>query len=1410
MTPAATEQGTSLRSTLIGATVRAVVAGGVYYGAAKLGLQLSLVEGTVTPLWPPSGIAVVAFLVFGYRIWPGIAVAAFAVNVPTIPALGALGIAAGNTVAPMIACWLLHRVGFRRELDRTRDALALVVLGALGAMLVSSSGGTASLLATDVIPSRDFLSTWLVWWAGDAMGVLAVVPFLLALGTVRFSRPVGWGRILEGVVLFAAIGGSSYLLRTTPRTVWVVLFPLLGLVAWRFRQRGAAPAALAVMTMASWAAADNLGPFSGLGLVHTMVALQAFNAAVAFTSFFFAAVVAERARAERALASSAAELEHAVQQRTFELQRTNRRLELEIRERHDAEKELRRREAQLAEAQEVARLGSWEWDVPGDVVRWSDELYLIYGLDPQSIPVTYEGFIERVHPADRDRTIAQIERSLSHGTPLSFEHRIVLPDGSERTLYAQARVVTDDGGDPIRLVGTAQDITEQADAVRALRQSEEVFRGVFESAAIGMAQCDPDGTVRRTNPAFRGLLEASEAALDGAPLADLVHAEDAARFRDLFGRLVAGTLASFEIEMRFDRPGPETVWISASIALVRDADDQPRMIQVIAHDLSERRRAEALARAEAERGRLRAMFSQVPAAVVVTRGPDHRIEFANDAFHQLVGPRDCVDVPVRDALPEMAEQGYLDRLDEVFTTGRSFTATEALVSLDRNGDGTVDSAYVNLVLQPLRASDGRVDGILMHAQEVSEAVRSRLQLSESLAFLDTLLATAPAGFAVFDDRMRYARINERLAEMNGQPAELHVGRTPREMVPDHAEAIERILEKVRTDRLPVLDVEISRPSPTDPGQIQHWLASFYPIENRDGAMLGIGSVVVDITERKRVEDLLAAQKDILEVVARGTDLTAALEALARLAEEQSAGDVRASVLLLTDGGTRLRHGAAPSLPADYWSAIDGMTIGSSGGSCGAAAALGRPVIVADIATHPNWASMRHLALRAGLRAAWSAPIVGGDGAILGTFCMYCTRPRAPSPQEQRLLEVLTQTAGIAIQRQRAERERQDLVERERQAQLELYEREHRIAETLQRSLLPGSLPVSPDVAVAARYIPASDDVEVGGDWYDFIPLPDGRLGLAIGDVAGHGIGAAASMGQLRMALRAYALEDVSPAEALVRLNNLLIELQPGAMATLVYGQLDPETGAVRIARAGHPPPLVVRPDGAAELIEGGLAPPLGVVPLQAYAEATFDLATGSTLLLYTDGLIERRGEAVDDGLSRLQRVVADAPADLDAACDHIVERLLSGMDVSDDTALLAARRVSLVGAPLRLHLPTQPARLGQMRRVLRRWLLQNGFDEEEAADVTIACTEACSNAMQHAYGSSEGWMDIEGAVAGDQLSLTVRDHGSWRSPDADPSGEGGRGLRLMQGLMDSVEVVSGIDGTEVKMRRRAGELVTHE
>jgi PAS domain S-box-containing protein len=367
--------------------------------------------------------------------------------------------------------------------------------------------------------------------------------------------------------------------------------------------------------------------------------------------------------------------------------------------------------------------------------------------------------------------------------------------------------------------------------------------------------------------------------------------------------------------------------------------------------------------------------------------------------------------------------------------------------------------------------------------------------------------------------------------------------------------------------------------------------------------------------------------------------------------------------------------------------------------------------------------------------------------------------------------------------------------------IEVYEQEHRIAETLQRSLLPERLPPIDGLEMAARYLPGARGASIGGDWYDVLERPDGRVALVVGDVAGHGLRAAASMGQLRNAFRAYGLIESSPAEVVARINRLVMTGIEQVMATVLYLVLDRETGEVAFSAAGHPPPLVLGPDGP-RFLEGGRSVPIGAADAAVFREATAIVPPGSAILLYTDGLVERRDTPLHERLDQLAAAAATAGDDLGGLCETVLGKVLGETEPGDDVALLAVRPLPVADSRIALTLPAEPGSLAQLRRRLARFLHTTGATEIERYEITLTICEAAGNAIEHAYGPGDATYEVEVAYDGGELTALVRDNGTWR----DKRGEHrGRGLGIIQGLMDDVAVEADGQGTLVRMRRRLRE-----
>jgi anti-sigma regulatory factor (Ser/Thr protein kinase) len=265
------------------------------------------------------------------------------------------------------------------------------------------------------------------------------------------------------------------------------------------------------------------------------------------------------------------------------------------------------------------------------------------------------------------------------------------------------------------------------------------------------------------------------------------------------------------------------------------------------------------------------------------------------------------------------------------------------------------------------------------------------------------------------------------------------------------------------------------------------------------------------------------------------------------------------------------------------------------------------------------------------------------------------------------------------------------------------------------------------------------------------------------------------------------------------LDRLLQTIRGSGMATAAYGVIAPETGTLRYANAGHPPPVMISASGEARLMGPTTAPPLGTLPYSSYREVETILGAGETILMYTDGLVERRGEALTVGLERL-RQAAGGVMGAEALCQRLVETLVPTLAVADDVAVVALRN-KVVEAGMRLRMPADPNVLAHVRQVLRRWLRANGAHADDIAAITLACGEACANTIEHAYAPGQATFEIEAEHVSGTVTLAVRDDGRWRRPRGVHRG---RGLMMIEATVDDLDVRATATGTEVLMRRRIG------
>ncbi|MET9793672.1 ATP-binding SpoIIE family protein phosphatase [Streptomyces canus] len=408
------------------------------------------------------------------------------------------------------------------------------------------------------------------------------------------------------------------------------------------------------------------------------------------------------------------------------------------------------------------------------------------------------------------------------------------------------------------------------------------------------------------------------------------------------------------------------------------------------------------------------------------------------------------------------------------------------------------------------------------------------------------------------------------------------------------------------------------------------------------------------------------------------------------------------------------------------------------------------------------------------KQSWAfLPMIASRHTV-GVCVISFTRPHGFSDEERALLTTLCSLIGQALERAR------------------LYDVEHARAQGLQRSLLPRTLPCLPAASTAARYLPAGRGEQIGGDWYDVIPLSADRVAMVVGDVMGHGIPEAATMGQLRTAVRTLADLDMSPDELLSRLNDLVSDLGEDSYATCLYAVFDPITRICAFSSAGHPPPVIVHPDGVVEMPDLAADPPLGaaVPPFEVHELL---LPAESLLVLCTDGLVESPDQGLDRGLSVLQQILAQRAAPvftaqnesdsirrLDDLCDTVVSALLPryGETIDDAVLLIAHTRATDAGDVATCILPEDPRAARQARAFVRERLDAWGLDEL-AVTTELLASELVGNVIRHAEGPIRLRL-----LNSRSLTCEVYD-GSLSTPrirHAAYTDEGGRGLQLVSAL----------------------------
>lgn len=533
-----------------------------YFTTGWLGLRVPYAESHITLVWLPTGIAVAALLRWGWAVWPGVYLAALAVNLSIGSSWPlAAGIAVGNTLGPMICVGLLKRDGFDSAFASQRDIASFIAMAGSG-MIVSASGGVANLYEAGAVPLQGLGSAWLAWWMGDTVGVLLATPLLLSWtrDNVKQLRRDGsefllWCLAAGTVAWFAFMHDYAQAGRALP-----LAFLTLPLIAWAALRLGGIAAALAGLgfsVVAAWGTGSGHGTFSLPSSHIGMFLLWSYMAVSVLTGLMITAL----------------------QDRQFK-----------------AEATLRLSEDRLNDAQRVARLGNFDWNLVTGSMWWSDQHVRLWGLEPHGLVPSYEMFLQGVHPDDVAAVRGLVQQSLSDHRPFECEYRVVWSDGSVHDIRSEGRVVLDAEGQAARLIGTAQEITEHKRATAELRRSETKFRTLYDSISDAVLllgdnrilECNQaalDLFGAKTKPEFCALRPTEHLSPPTQPNGEESKALAEA---NLSNALKTGQLRVEWMCRRVDTgtPFPAEVQLSAM-----DLDGLP-VVQAVVRDLTERKQAE--------------------------------------------------------------------------------------------------------------------------------------------------------------------------------------------------------------------------------------------------------------------------------------------------------------------------------------------------------------------------------------------------------------------------------------------------------------------------------------------------------------------------------------------------------------------------------------------------------------------------------------------------------------------------------------------------------------------------------------------------------------------------------------------------------------------------------------------------
>jgi PAS domain S-box-containing protein len=715
------------------------------------------------------------------------------------------------------------------------------------------------------------------------------------------------------------------------------------------------------------------------------------------------------------------------------------------------------------------------------------------------------------------------------------------------------------------------------------------------------------------------------------------------------------------------------------------------------------------------------------------------------ALRTYLDVRDQAGLAVGQELGRTALQDRISMLDIIES---HFRLVDELAK-DSRVDGPAALEFLLQTLAPLDvATRGFLDGTRRYEEQRARAE----DLADRHKFRTALVNSLQEGFFVTDHEGAVVEINDAFIQITGYPTEGLPYRWPHPWVMD-----EKTVRQQQSRLAHEGSVEYETPIRHRGGPIA-WVAVSVNALTED---IGDKEVYVGTIRDITAERAFAARESAVLRLATAVSVAKSVaEVLSVTLDEcRTAIDVRRVVAVMwpmTDGDPTVQVAGEPAEPS--WRDLDPALR-----QMFQDARHQLPLTVRSV----DWADSPGKSR--GIVAVLSG---AGDVALWLEF----SAPRRVSAEDRLLVTVLAGHLGLAVQHVRQ------------------FENARETSLTLQRAMLS---PTEPPAGFAVRYEPAVPPLEIGGDWYDVLPVDDNRIGIVVGDCVGSGLSAAAVMGQLRSSARALLLTGAEPALLLEELD-AAAALIPGAYCTTVFlATLETESGILRYSSAGHLPAVVANPQSGTNLLTDAQSVPLAVHRDKSRPQASHVLLPGSTLIVFTDGLVERKHEPVDEGIGRVARILVDAMnSPIDAVADAALRELAPAAGYNDDVAIVVYRRPN---TPFRIENDATANQLADIRHRLTTWLRAGGVPDPLVSDIVLAVNEACTNSVEHAYrGYDPGKILAEAEIENSEVRARVVDSGSWKTPAADRS-TGGRGLPLIRAVSDRVELDCTPAGTTVEM-----------